>query len=97
MWYSNFHPLDSIPPVSPSKASLPGGGAIDTIIGWSLYLTLASCVLAAVISGGAMALGSISRNPSMGERGKSTLIWSGIGSIVAGSAITLVNTAFGLH
>lgn len=82
--------------VTPSGSGLPGAGAATTILAWTLWGSLVVCAVAAIGSGGAMAAGSLSRNPALAERGKATLLWSVIGAIVVGSAIALVNGAFRL-
>lgn len=82
--------------VAPSGGGLPGAGAVTTILAWTLWGSLVLCAVAAIGSGGAMAAGSLSRNPALAERGKATLLWSVIGAVVVGSAIALVNGAFGL-
>jgi hypothetical protein len=80
----------------PSGKGLPGAGAIDTIISWTMYGALVACVLAAIIAGAMVAFGNLSARPVLGERGKVTLIWSFVGAILIGLAIPLVNKAFGL-
>jgi hypothetical protein len=89
-------PAGQISNPGPSAAGLPGAAALGTIISWTLYVSLAIVVLAAIASGGAMAIGSMTRNPHLAERGKSTLLWSVLGGIVVGSGITIGNTAFGM-
>ncbi len=81
---------------SPSNSNLPGGRAFDVIIPWALWIALAMCALGGVGSGGAMAVGSLTRNPHLAERGRATLLWSAVGAVVVGAAITMVNTMFGL-
>ncbi len=87
---------DPIGPHSPNGNGLPGSGAIDTIISWTMYGALVACVLAVIIAGGMVALGNTSARPHLAERGKLTLIWSLVGALFVGIAIPLVNKSFGL-
>ena len=87
---------DPIAPHSPSSSGLPGSAAIDTIISWSMYGALILCVLAAILSGGFMAIGRLSERPHLAVRGQSALLWSVIGAVVVGVAIPVVNKAFSL-
>jgi hypothetical protein len=80
----------------PSNSGMPGGKAWAKIIPWTLWGALACCALGAIGAGGAMAIGSLSRNPHLAERGRGTLLWSLIGAVVVGAAITTVNTMYGL-
>ena len=85
-----------LPPVDPNRTGMPGGAAIDTLMSWAMYLALSACVLAAIGSGAAIALGMLSQRPMWAERGKVALVCSLIGAVVVGSAVTLVNTGYGL-
>jgi hypothetical protein len=80
----------------PSNSGMPGGQAWAKIIPWAMWTALAMCVLGAIGSGGAMAIGSLGRNPHLAERGRATLLWSAIGAVVVGASITTVNLMFGL-
>jgi hypothetical protein len=81
---------------NPSNNGMPGGQAFAKIIPWAMWTALALCVLGAIGSGGAMAIGSLGRNPHLAERGRATLLWSAIGAVVVGAAISTVNLMFGL-
>lgn len=85
-----------LPPVQPNRDGLPGGAAIGTLMSWAMYLALTCCVLAAIGAGAAIALGMLSQRPIWAERGKVALICSVIGAVVVGSAVTIVNTGYGL-
>ncbi|MGQ0846803.1 MAG: DUF6112 family protein [Sporichthyaceae bacterium] len=87
---------DVVPPVAPNSAGMPGAAAIQTIMGWSMSLALAACVLGAIGSGAAIGIGHLSSRPHMAERGKVGLIAAIVGAVVAGSAVRLVNTGYGL-
>ena len=80
----------------PSGRGLPGSGAIDTIISWTMYGALVACALAAILGAAMVAVGNLTTRPILAERGKATLLWSFGGGILVGLAIPLVNTAFGL-
>jgi len=80
----------------PSNSGMPGGQAWAKIIPWAMWSALALCVLGAIGSGGAMAIGSLGRNPHLAERGRTTLLWSAIGAVVIGAAITTINLMYGL-
>ena len=88
--------LADLPPVAPSDEGMPGGNAIDTLLSWAMYLGLTACVLGAIGAGAAIGVGSLSSRPYWAERGKAALVFSIIGAIVVGSAVTVVNTGFGL-
>lgn len=87
---------DVVPPVTPDSTGLPGGAAIHTLMGWAMSLALAACVLGGIGSGAAIGIGHLSSRPHMAERGKVGLIAAIIGAVVAGSAVRLVNTGYGL-
>lgn len=89
-------PLADIPPVQPSGDGLPGESAISTLLSWAMYLALAACILGGIGAGGAIGLGSVSNRANLVERGKIGLLCAVVGAIVVGSAVTLVNTGFGL-
>lgn len=88
--------LADLPPVAPSDEGMPGGHAIDTLLSWAMYLGLTACILGAIGAGAAIGVGSLSSRPHLAERGKSALVFSVIGAIVVGSAVSIVNTGFGL-
>jgi len=85
-----------LPPVTPSDEGMPGGHAIDTLLSWAMYLGLTACILGAIGAGAAIGVGSLSSRPHLAERGKSALVFSVIGAVVVGSAVSIVNTGFGL-
>lgn len=85
-----------LPAVHPSNQGLPGGQAIDTLLSWAMYLGLTACVLGAIGAGAAIGLGHLSSRPHWAERGKVALVCSVIGAIVVGSAVTIVDTGFGM-
>jgi hypothetical protein len=87
---------DVVPPVSPDSTGLPGAPAIHTLMGWAMSLALAACVLGAIGSGAAIGIGHLSARPHLAERGKVGLVAAIIGAVVAGSAVHLVNTGYGL-
>lgn len=85
-----------LPPVKPDNTGMPGAAAIDTLLSWAMYLGLTACILGAIFSGGAIALGMTSRHPHWAERGKVGVLAAVIGAVVIGSAVTIVNKGFGL-
>lgn len=89
-------PTADLPPVTPNNTGLPGGQALGTLLSWAMYLALTACVLGAIGSGAAIGLGHLSSRPHWAERGKIALICAVIGAIVVGSAVSLVNTGFGM-
>jgi hypothetical protein len=56
---------------------------------------LIACGLAALASGGLMAVGSLSNRPDSADRGKRALLWSLASVIVVAVAIPMVNGVFG--
>ncbi len=89
-------PTGNMPEVRPRRDGLPGGNAIGTLLGWGMYLALAGCILGAIGAGAAIGLGNLSSRPQWAERGKIGLVCAIIGAIVIGSAVTMVNTGFGM-
>lgn len=85
-----------LPPIVPSDAGLPGGHAIGTLLSWAMYLGLTACVLGAIGAGAAIGVGNLSSRPHWSERGKVALVCSVLGALVVGSAVTIVNTGFGM-
>lgn len=85
-----------LPPVAPSNEGLPGGEAISTLLSWAMYLALTACVLGAIGAGAAIGVGHLSSRPHLAERGKVALVMAIIGGVVVGSAVTIVNTGFGM-
>jgi hypothetical protein len=78
-------------PVSPGV-----GGTVTTLLSWTKWLALAACSASAVIAGGMIAIGSTTQRTGLAERGKSALLWSVIGAVVAAVGIPLVNHAFSI-
>ena len=94
-WLTTVKSAD-LPPVTPSDEGMPGGQALDTLMSWAMYLGLTACVLGAIGAGAAIGVGSLSSRPHWAERGKVALVFSVIGAIVVGSAVSIVNTGFGM-
>lgn len=85
----------NVPNPAPASPG-PGSGAIATLLAWTKWLALAACAASAVVAGGMIAVGSVSRRSELAARGKAGLAWSVVGAVVVGVGIPLVNHAFKL-
>jgi hypothetical protein len=72
-----------------------GSNGVTLLLSYTKWGALIACAIAAVVSGGLMAVGSLSNRPDHADKGKRSLIWSLGGVIVTACAIPLVNTVFG--
>lgn len=82
--------------VNPAPADPTGGSkGITLLVSYAKWGALLACALSAVISGGLMAVGSLSNRPDHADKGKRALIWSLGGVVVVAIAIPVVNTIFG--
>lgn len=72
-----------------------GSNGISLLISYAKWGALIACAISAVVSGGVMAVGSLSQRPDHVDRGKRALLWSLGGVIVTAVAIPVVNTVFG--
>jgi hypothetical protein len=93
---ATVHSAGVIPPVSPDSTGLPGGAAIHTLMAWAMALALFACVIGGIGAGAAIGIGNMTHRAHLIERGKAGLICAVLGAVVAGSAVTLVNTGFGM-
>jgi hypothetical protein len=75
----------------------PTGGShgVTLLLSYVKWGALIACAIAALASGGMMAVGKLSNRPDTAEKGKSAFIWSLGGVIATAVAIPLVNTVFG--
>ncbi|MEV4211182.1 hypothetical protein [Micromonospora sp. NPDC049662] len=81
---------------NPAPADPTGGSnGISLLLSYVKWGALIGCAIAALASGGLMAVGKLSNRPGTAEMGKSAFIWSLGGVIVTAMAIPLVNTVFG--
>jgi hypothetical protein len=87
---------DVLPPVNPDPTGMPGAQAISKLMGWAKDLAIVACGLGLFGSGALIGIGHIMKNPHTAERGKAGLIASIVGAVVIGSAIKLVNSAYGM-
>lgn len=72
-----------------------GSNGVNLLLSYCKWGALTACAIAAVASGGLMAVGALSHRPDNQEKGKRSLLWSLGGVIVTACAIPLVNTVFG--
>ncbi|GAA2031026.1 hypothetical protein GCM10009839_33610 [Catenulispora yoronensis] len=72
-----------------------GSNGVNLLLSYVKWGCLVACAVAAVASGGLMAVGSLSNRPDHQEKGKRSLVWSLGGVIVTACAIPLINTVFG--
>jgi hypothetical protein len=83
-------PVDNPVPASPVS-----GNGVDLLLSYAKWGALIACGAAALVSGGLMAVGSLSNRPDHSDRGKRALIWSLGGVVITAIAIPVVNTIFG--
>jgi hypothetical protein len=89
--------VDVLAQVVPNPAPAdPTGGSngITLLLSYVKWGALIACAVAALVSGGLMAIGSLSNRPDQVDKGKRALIWSLGGVIVAATAIVVVNSVF---
>jgi hypothetical protein len=82
---------------NPAPASPVGGNsnAVSLVLGYAKWGALIACGIAAAVSGGLMAAGSLSHRPDLAEWGKRALLRSLGGAVVTGLAIPVLNNIFG--
>jgi FtsH-binding integral membrane protein len=84
-------PVDNPAPADPTS----GSNGVTLLLSYAKWGALIACAIAAVVSGGMMAVGSLSNRPDHVDKGKRALIWSIVGVVVTALAIPVVNTVFG--
>jgi hypothetical protein len=84
-------PVNNPDPASP----VSGSNGVDLLLSYAKWGALIACALAAMVSGGLMAIGSLSNRPDHADRGKRALIWALGGVVVTAIAIPVVDTIFG--
>jgi hypothetical protein len=72
-----------------------GSNGITLLLSYVKWGALIACAIAALASGGMMAIGKLSNRPDTAEKGKSAFVWSLGGVIATAIAIPLVNSVFG--
>lgn len=85
-------------PIVPNPAPAdPTGGAkgVELVLSYVKWIAIIACAIAALASGGLMAIGKLSNRPETAEKGKGALLWSLFGVVVTAIAIPLINTVFG--
>jgi hypothetical protein len=88
--------LASGPVQDPAPADPTGGSnGINLLLAYTKWGALIACAGAALVSGGLMAVGSLSNRPDHADRGKRALVWSLGGVIITAIAIPVINTIFG--
>jgi hypothetical protein len=78
-------------PVDPTG----GGNGINLLLSYAKWGAIIACALTGVVSGGMIAIGSMSNRPDVQDKGKKGMIATVLGVIVVAIAIPLVNTVFG--
>jgi hypothetical protein len=84
-------PIDNPAPADPTS----GSKGINLLLSYAKWGALIVCAVAAVASGGLMAIGTLSNRPDHADKGKRALVWSLIGVVATAIAIPMVNTVFG--
>ena len=80
---------------NPAPVSPVSSNGVNLLIGYAKWGALLSCGISAVVSGGLLAVGSLSHRPDMADQGKRALLWSLGGAVVVAIAIPTLNTIFG--
>jgi hypothetical protein len=88
-------PLAGGPVDNPGPASPVSGNGVDLLLSYAKWGALIACSLAAAVSGGLMAVGSLSNRPDHADKGKRALLWSLGGVVVVAVAIPTLNAVFG--
>lgn len=81
-------------PNPPPQDPTGGSKGVTLLLAYAKWGALIACAISAVISGGLMAVGSLSNRPDYADRGKRALIWSLGGVVVVAIAIPLVDNVF---
>ncbi len=79
--------------VTPNAGGGPGGAALQTLINYTAYILIGGCVLAIVIGGGALGIGSWTGNYRAGDLGKRSIAGGFAGALVILLASALVRFA----
>jgi len=77
-------------PVDPTN----GSKGVELLLSYVKWGVLIGCGVAALASGGYMAVGSLSHRPENVEKGKRAFLWSLGGVIASAIAIPMVNSVF---
>jgi len=86
--------LAQVDNVTPTADGLPGGDFIVEMLNWITWLALYGSLASLLIGAGLWGLGQLGGNAQGATRGKTLAIAGGIGAIVAGLSVTIVNTLF---
>ncbi len=84
-------PVQNPAPADPTS----GSNGVSLLLGYAKWGALIACAVSALVSGGLMAVGSLSNRPDTADRGKRALLWSLGGVVVTAIAIPLIDTVFG--
>ena len=84
-------PVTSLVPDPVPKSPISDNG-VRLLLGYAKWGALIACGASTLISGGAIALGHHSNNPSIADKAKRSLLWSLGGGAVVGLAIPTLNT-----
>jgi len=82
--------------IPPNDSGLPGIEQLRTIVGAVMTVGLILAVLALIISAIIWGFGASSSNPHLASRGKTGVLVSCLAAVVCGSAVALVNFAWGV-
>lgn len=82
--------IDNPAPKDPTS----GSAGINLLVSYAKWGALIACAIASVVSGGLMAVGSLSNRPDHADKGKRALVWSLGGVVVIAIAIPTVNAVF---
>lgn len=86
---------DPLQPVTPGTENMPGNVDIwHNLESWVLWIVLSMCLIGFMMGAGMVGIGNITQRPHMAERGKVTMWWCGIGAVLAGMSVAIINGAF---
>ena len=77
------------------ESPLGNSNGVNLLLSYAKWGALIACGVSAVVSGGLMAVGSLSNRPDHVDRGKRALVWALAGVVVAAIGIPVANTIFG--
>ncbi len=88
------HVLAGVVPNPAPASPAAGSNGIVLLISYAKWGALIACGISVVVSGGLLAVGSLSNRPDHADKGKRALIWSLAGAVVVAVAVHLVNGVF---
>lgn len=82
--------------VEPTSTALPGGPQFQQIVNGAAWFAGLACLLAMLVGGAAMAISKHVNNSRYEQGSKTMVLTAGVGALVVGAAVGLVNFFIGL-